>query len=159
MSTPAVQTGILSTLNLNGGTFGSPSWSAVGLVGDLKLDAKWDVAEYLIRAFRVKFKQKTALDLSITGKLLASLTNASYTTMLSAMLNDDILDVMCLNGPSSTNGVRGYRFEAQIIDASEDQGPTGVVWNDFALVPVYGGTNAPKSVLVTTGAPVFTSLA
>lgn len=159
MSTPAVQLGILSTLSINGGTFGSPTWTAVTLVGDLKVDSKWDVAEILIRAYRLKFKAKTALDVSITGKLLASLTNANYTVLLAAMLNDDIVDVMALNGPPTLNGARGYRFEAQVIDASEDQGPTGVVWNDFALVPVYGGTNAPKSVLVTTGAPVYTSLA
>lgn len=158
MSTPAVQLGILSTLSINGGTFGSPTWTAVTLVGDLKVDSKWDVAEILIRAHRMKFKAKTALDVSITGKLLASLTNANYTVLLAAMLNDDIVDVMALNGSATVNGVRGYRFECQVVDASEDQGPTGVVWNDFQLVPVYGGTNAPKSVLVTSGAAVFTSL-
>ncbi len=157
MATPKVQLGILSTLYYNSGTFGTPVWVAVGLVGDLQVPAKWDVVELPIRASRVKFKNKTMIDVGITGKLLASGTDAAVLALMAAMLNDDVIDVMALNGTSATNGAKGFRFEAQVVNATEDQGTGVVVFEDFELIPVYTA-NPPKSVIVTTGAPVFTTL-
>ena len=157
MANPTVQLGILSKLYYNTATYGSPTWAAITLIGDLTIPQKWDVAEILIRASRLKFKSKTALDVSITGKLLASLTDTGYLALMTAMLDDSVVDFLALNGPNSTNGVRGYRFDGQVIGAGEDQGPGNVVWDDLEIQPALTA-NTPKSALVASGAPVFTAI-
>jgi hypothetical protein len=157
MSIPNAMLGILAKFYLNGGTYGSPSWTAVGLIGDLKVPAKWDIQEVLTRATRLKQKVKTMLDVDITGTLKTDLTDTSYTTLYAAMLNDDIVDVMCLTGGNTTNGVRGWRFDAQVVNMSQDQGPTAVIFDEFGLIPV-PSTNLPKSVAVASGAAAFTAI-
>jgi hypothetical protein len=156
MSVPSSLLGILSDLYYNTGTHGSPTWVAISLVGDLKVAGKWDTTDLPIRASRAKFKQKTVLDFGVTGKLLSSLTDTAYLAVLAAMLGDTIIDVMALNGSNATNGAHGWRFDAQVVQFEEDQGPGAVVFDDFELIPVYSA-NAPSSVVVTTGAPVYTA--
>ena len=153
---PDVLLGILSNLYVNGGTYGSPTWAAVGLVGDMQLPAKWDVVEVPVRLSRLKLKAKTMMDCGITGKLLSSATNTLYTTLRAAMLGDDVLDVMALNGGNDQNGCRGFRFDVQVVNTSQDLGTGVVVFDDFELIPVFT-VNTPKSVLVTSGAPVLTA--
>ncbi len=157
MSTPNALLGILAKFYLNSASFGSPTWGAVSLIGDLKVPAKWDVQEVLTRASRLKLKVKTMLDVDITGTLKTDLTDANYTTLYAAMLNDDIVDVMCLTGANTATGVRGWRFEAQVVNLSQDQGPGAVIFDEFGLIPA-PTANPPKSVLVTGGAAVFSSL-
>lgn len=158
MATPTTLLGILAKLYYNtGGSYGSPTWTAIDLVGDLQVPAKWDIAEAIIRASRIKFKNKTALDIGITGKLLASLTNTAFLAVAAAMINDDVLDVMALNASNSTNGAKGYRFDCQVVNNTEDQGAGNIIWDDFELVPALTA-NTPKTVLVATGAPVFTAI-
>jgi hypothetical protein len=157
MATPTVQLGILSDLYLNNGTYNTPNTSAVLLVGDMTVPAKWDVADIPIRFSRMKLKAKTMVDVGVTGKLLASKADANYTTILNAMNADTVLNVFALNGGINTNGVRGYMFDSQVVNATEDQGPGAVVFDEFELIPTYTG-NAPNAVLVTAGAPVLTPL-
>src|SRR4051794_30816368 len=125
--------GILSKLYYNTASYATPTWSPIDLVGDLQIPAKWDVAEALVRRSRVKFKAKTALDLGITGKLLASVDDAAYLAVLAAMLDDSVMDVLALNGANTANGCKGWRFDAQVVNNTEDQGATAIVWEDFEL--------------------------
>lgn len=156
MSAPKTLLGILSNLYVNSGTYGSPTWDPVKLVGDLSIPQKWDAPEILIRQSRMKFKAKTALGVGITGKLLASYTDAQYLLILAALTTDDVLDVMTLTGADDANGATGWRFDAQVHDASQDQGAANVLWSDFELAPALT-SNTPKSVTVTGAAPVFTA--
>ncbi|HYH63269.1 MAG TPA: hypothetical protein VD866_01080 [Urbifossiella sp.] len=157
MSTPNALLGILAKVYLNGASFGSPTWTAVSLIGDLKVPAKWDINEVLTRASRLKLKVKTMLDVDITGTLKTDLTDAAYTALYAAMLSDDVVDVMCLTGANTVNGVRGWRFEAQVVNMSQDQGPGAVIFDEFGLIPT-PTANPPKSVAVASGAAVFTSI-
>lgn len=156
MGSPVSQLGILSNLYLNTGTYNSPVWAAVGLVGDCTVTAEWDEAEASSRLSRGKLSSKSMLALEIAGKLLASKTDTSYATLMSAMANDNVINVMALNGSSNSNGVRGWMFDAQIFKANEDQGLNVAVSDEFSLKPTFSG-NAPNQVLVTAGAPVMTS--
>lgn len=157
MATPKTLLGILSKLYYNTANYASPTWSPIGLVGDLQIPAKWDVSDILVRLSRVKFKNKTALDIGVTGKLLTSQTDTAFLAVAAAMVNDDVLDVLALNGANSANGCKGFRFDAQVVNTTEDQGAGNVVWDDFELVPALTA-NLPASVLVTAGAPVFATL-
>jgi len=151
------QLGVLSKLYVNTATFGTPTWSEVPLVGDCALSAEWDWAEALTRFSRMKLGAKTMLGADVKAKLRTDLTDANYTTILNALFTDGIVDIMVLNGSSSTNGVRGVRFESQVISGNEDQGTGVVVFDEVTFKPALTG-NAPQSVLVTSGAPVFTAI-
>jgi len=150
--------GIESVLYLNGGTYGSPTWGALTFINDLTVNNQWDKADANSRASRIKQAVKTLLGLSWTGTILVpGETNADYTTIIDAMNSDDILDIMVLNGPNTENGVRGYRCDVQVTNATEDQGSGAVLYDQIEFMPT-PSANPPKSVLVTSGAPVFSAL-
>ena len=96
------------------------------------------------------------LDFGVTGKLLAQASGTNYATIYGAFLTDAIVNFLVLNGGSTVNGARGFMFDSQVTNMSEDQAIGNVIYQDFELIPVYSG-NAPQSALVTTGAPVFTA--
>ena len=68
------------------------------------------------------------------------------------------LDVMVLDGTSSTNGVRGYRYDAIVTQGNQDQAIQNALYLDVNFAPNGFADNAPQSVLVTAGSPVFTTL-
>jgi len=150
--------GIESVLYLNGGTYGSPTWGALTFINDLTVNNQWDKADANSRASRIKQAVKTLLGLSWTGTILVpGETDADYTTIINAMNADTVLDIMVLNGPNTENGVRGYRCDVQVTNATEDQGGGAVLYDQIEFMPT-PSTNPPKSVLVTSGAPVFSAL-
>jgi len=152
------KTGIKCKLYLNTATYGSPTWVAIDFISDLAVNAVWDEAEGNIRGERVKSVAKTLLSLEITGKIRASDTDTNYATIIGAALSDSTLDLMVLNGADDVNGTRGYRADFVVLGASEDQSLGAVIFDDITLKPAIS-TNAVKSVLVTAGAPVFSSIA
>lgn len=154
----SAKTGIKSVLYYNTGeSYGSPTWTAISCVSDLQLGSNWNAAEGATRASRVVLNAKTQLVLELTGKVRASDTDTVYADLVSAALTDEVLDIMVLDGPKDANGTRGYRFDAHVFGASQDQGLGVVVFTDITIKPAIGD-NAPKSVLVTTGAPVFSAI-
>ena len=64
---------------------------------------------------------------------------------------------MILNGSNTTNGSRGWRYEGQVTSGTEDQGTQAVIMPDLEIKPTVTN-NVPASVVVSAGAPVFTSL-
>ena len=151
--------GIRAKIYRNTGTFGTPIWSEVKSFSDVTVNAAWDSQEVLTRATRVKQKVKTLLGLEVTAKIQASDSGDTDYTAIRASLNDDSTqDFMILNGASNTNGVTGFRFESQIHQANEGQNPGDVLFDDIALAPAVTA-NPPQTVVVSAGAPVFTTLA
>lgn len=152
--TPKTQLGVLSNLYLNTGTYATPTFAPVTLVGDCTVSAPWDEGDASSRASRVKMASKTMLGLAVNAKILASLTDAGYTTILNALASDDVVNVMVLNGAMDVNGVRGWMFDAQVFKGDEDQGTGAVVFTDVDFKPCFTG-NPPNHVLVASGAPVM----
>lgn len=144
---------------VNSGNFASPTWSEVTCIENWSVNPGWQNAEIKSRATRMILNAKTLMGLTVTGRVLASDSgDANYTAIIAALVNDDTLDVMVLNGSNTTNGVTGYRFEAQVHGGTEDQNPDVVVYDEIELRPAFTGNN-PQSVVVTSGAPVYTELA
>lgn len=158
MPTPLAKLGLKCTMSLNGGSFASPTWTEVKSVSDFALKAAWDKGEANSRETRIKLALKTMLDLGFTGKLRSANSNdASYATIYAALLTDAMLDLMILNGPASQNGVTGFRVSCQVFSANEDQGLGVVVYDEIEFAPCPNADGNYSSVLVTGGAPVFTS--
>jgi hypothetical protein len=150
--------GILAKLYHNtGASYAAPTWSSIDLISDVKIGAKWDKADASTRSSRVKIYGKPMLDIEITGKIRCDLTDAGFLAFYNGYLLDQVLDLMILNAASTVNGARGYRADFLVLGSDEDQALSVVEFEDFTMAPGLS-TNLPQSVLVTTGAPVFTPI-
>lgn len=151
--------GISAVTYLNVGNFGTPNWSAVTCISEWSLNVKWDSADASTRGSRAKQYLKTMVDLEVSGKVRSvNSGDTNYAALLAAAVNDTLVDVLVLNGDKTTNGVSGFRFAAQVFDASEDQGLGSVIFDAITLKPAPNTDGNTSSALVATGAPVFTAL-
>lgn len=158
MAVPTAKPGILAAFYLNSGNFATPTWGEITSVGNLTENAAWKQAEVETRLYAATQYVKTTIDLGVSFNLLASDSgDANYTSLISAIATRDVVDVMVLDGSSTSNGARGWRFEGQVFQANKDQGTQAVITPDFEVRPTVT-LNPPQSVLVTAGSPVFTNL-
>jgi hypothetical protein len=142
----------------NTATWGSPSWTEVSVIEGVEVESAYQTVDVILRDRRTVGKVKGAMGLTATVKMIADITDTVYLAFLAAHNAGTVLDVMILKGGSTTNGVSGYRFETQVHKASESQGANAVVMDEIELAP-YPGENKAASVLVASGAPVFSSIA
>ena len=149
--------GILAKAYRNTGTFAVPVWVEMALIRDLTQNEKWDIAEVVTRASRAKLGAPTTLDISVTGSIQAVTTDTGYLAIRTARLAGTVLDVMFLSGSTSQNGAIGWRYEAVVEDATQDQGSGSVLYDTITFRPHASSTNVIQSVVVTTGAPVLTT--
>ena len=149
--------GILAKLYRNTGSYGSPTWVSIDLISDLSIKPAWKEGDATTRSSRAELMSKTTLAIPITGKVRVDLTDAGYLAIVALFLSDTPADLLCLDGPSTTNGVTGFRADFHCSELGEEQNKDGVLFRDFKLVPGLG-TNLPKSVAVSGAAPVFTAI-
>jgi hypothetical protein len=141
------------------GNFGTPTWTELTLVRDLTLNAADDTTDAPTRASRVKAMAKTLKDIAFDASMRASDTDAGYTAVYDAYLSaSSNIDVMVLDGSSSSNGARGFRYEAIVHKAGQPQNIADAIYTDFGFAPDAFSSNNFQSVLVTAGSPVHTNL-
>jgi hypothetical protein len=159
MSDTAVsKPGPLCKAYLNTGSFGTPVWVEVKCLDSFKLNFQWDKGEIKSRASRVKRSAKSLVGINWDGSLVSGVDADNLATLLAATLDDTVLDMMILDGDKSADGVRGFRGDMILTQANEDQG-TGVANVTPEVVVEPALTDNPfQSVLVTTGAPAFTTM-
>lgn len=142
-----------------GGTFATPTWNLVDNVKDVSWALPKDSLEATRRASgALKESEPGRGDFSITGMIMVDESDSDFTAFETAWLADSLLDIMILDGPNSTNGSRGYRMEMKLHEFSEDTADDGILYRNFVLKPCIS-SNAKQSVVVSSGAPVFTTLA
>lgn len=151
--------GIGAKLYYNSATFGSPTWVPLSIVRDVTMNRKAVTADVLTRSTRAMRKVPTTFDISITGSWLADVDDTGYLVMRTAFLAGTTIDVMCLTGVSTNNGEEGWRYEALIADMTQDQGAQNVMYENFELWPHAESTQVIQTVLVASGAPVYTTFA
>jgi hypothetical protein len=148
--------GIDCTLNRNTGSFASPTWDLVDTVSDVAINGQWNRAEGSTRQSPVVMGANSQLPLSISGRIRADLTNLDWEALWDAWkVQNTLIDIMVLTGPSTTNNSVGVRFEANVVNFGQPQGLGDYVFNDLSFEPTVS-SNLPDSVEVATGAPVFT---
>jgi hypothetical protein len=159
MVVPKGLLGAEATLNLNTGTFASPTLSAVLSVSDCAMKAAWDKAEGPTRLSRGKVALKTLVDPSITCKLRSSLTgDNNYQTIITALLQPDAtLNVVILNNGATATGAWGWMYDAQVTQGGGSQNLGDVEFDDIEITPAITG-NPVQYVQVVSGAPVYTAL-
>lgn len=152
-----VKLGRDAVLYYNTASFGSPTWTAIPQVSDLSVTAEWDEAEASTRESKMKLKVKTLLGAEVAAKLKVVPSDTALGVIVAALFSDAVVDILVLNGTNATNGCYGFRFECQVHSANEDQGLGNAIFDEVKFKPC-PTVNAKQSVLVTTGAPVFTTI-
>jgi hypothetical protein len=130
------------------GDYANPTFTEINLISDLSVQPAWDKGDASSRGSRVKKSVKTMLGLSFSGKLKKKPNDAAYEAIMDALISDEVLDVMVLDGDSETDGTRGWRFDAQVFQGNEDQGLGAVICEDIEIEPT-DSDNEPKAVLVS----------
>lgn len=153
--------GVLSKFYVNTGTYDVPVWTELPLISDCNVNGSWDEGEASARLSRVKSSEPTMLGLEVTGKIRVkgAEENAAYFDMRAAYINDDIVELLVLNGSINEVNAEGYRFEAKVFAWSEDQSLGAVLYKDFSVKPCIPSELAryPKYALVVTpGTPTYT---
>lgn len=131
----------------NTNTYESPTWSEMTLISDLTVNPSWDEADASARESRIKQTVKTLMNLDINGRMKKKLGDDNYDALMDAMLSDDVLDLLILDGDRETENVRGWRADFQVFSANEDQAMGNVLFEEFTLKPSITEHN-PKAVLV-----------
>lgn len=131
------------------GSHGSPTFTEIPGVSDLSLGVTWDEGEASSKDSPVKKSVKTMLALGITGTLKKKPGNAVYEDIMDAIVSREVLDILILDGAKDEDGSRGWRFDAQIFDASEDQGKdVGAIYTSISIKPT-DSDNEPMAVYVS----------
>lgn len=148
------------TVNLRlAGSYGLPTWTELDLARDVQVSPAWDQGEAFSRQTSVKEYAKTMLELGFTLSVKCDPADAAYAAMMAAFASKTaITDMMILDGGATTNGAEGFRFDAAVFSASQDQSVGGVLYRDFEVKPSAFRENPPKSALVTNSVPVFTAI-
>lgn len=136
------------------GSYESPTWTENTLISDLSQSAAWGEAEANARESRIEQAVKAMLGLEWTGKLKKKPLDATYEAFMNAFLSDEVLDLLILDGDKDVEGNRGWRIDAQIFDASEDQSMTNALYEDIRIKPIII-THAALAVKVAAG-PLLT---
>ena len=152
----AVKKGYTAKLYRNSATFGTPTWAECENVKDVAINIPFDKLEGTARGVALKQYEPGLGDLSITGKFRTNEDDTDFVAFETAHLAKSLIDLMVLDGGSTTTGSRGYRVECKIFNFSEDQAHGNILYRDFEAAPCIT-TNAQQTVVVTAGAPVFTT--
>src|SRR5262245_35221690 len=144
----------------NGGTYGAPTWNEIKNVRDVQVGGDFDKQDASTRAGNgIKQYEPTLLDLMIAGKIKTDEGDTTgFVAIETAFLTRAALDILVLDGSTSTDGSRGYRVDMKVMKFGEDQTLEKVLFRDFELAPCVSA-NAPQKAVVTSGAPVFPPLA
>lgn len=140
---------IKANFMLNTGSFGSPTWSNVTLVGDASVPFEWTEGDGSTRGSRLEMSVKTMLKVGFQAKVRTDDTDANFQTIWNAAQNDTILNVLILDGPLTVAGPRGYWLDTQVFSNSQDQALKGVLFNEFNFKPT---PTANQQAYVTVGA-------
>jgi hypothetical protein len=127
--------GLNAKLYRNTSTYEAPSWSEVTLISDLSVNPSWDEADASARESRVKQSVKTLMALEVSGRLKKKPLDGNYEAFMDALLSDDVLDLLVLDGDKDTEGNRGWRCDFQVFSANEDQGMGNALYEEISLKP------------------------
>lgn len=152
--------GFDGTINVNSGSYGSPTWANVANVRDVQVGADMDEFDASTRAGGgVKQSEPTLLALEVSGKIRSDQNDtAGFVAFETAFLTRASMDLLVLDGGATVNGARGYRADMKVFKFGEAQGLGDVLHREFALKPCVS-VNAAYKAIVASGAPAFTTLA
>lgn len=132
------------------GAYESPGWTENQLISDFTQDVKWGESEANARESRIEQALKAMLGLNWSGKMKKKPLDPTYEAFMNAILSDDILDLLILDGAKDVEGNRGWRVDSQIFDGTEDQGLKNTLYVGIVFKPILL-LHPPLAVRVNSG--------
>lgn len=142
--------GINAKLYYNSASYGSPTWVEVSLLSDCQLNFTWDEGAADDRSDPAHRMVKTQFSLEVTGSLKKKISNTAVDYLLDLAISRAAGDFLVLDGPRTTVGSRGFRFDGQVFAASEDQALGNVIYAALTVKPT-DSDNLVKAVKVGAG--------
>ncbi|MFO0880736.1 MAG: hypothetical protein U0840_25670 [Gemmataceae bacterium] len=119
---PTVRLGRNASLNRNTGTYGSPTWSAIGNVRDLRRSGETVEADVGIRASGAwEATQPVGLNATIEFDCIFDPADADIAALRSAWLNRTLVDMAVMDRPITEVGAAGIRGYWAVTQFDEDQ--------------------------------------
>ena len=148
--------GIDAFFGRNTGIWGTPVWSEIEIVADLTPGGGWEAAEIRTRESRVVLGAKVMIDIGFAARVRCDDADAGYTALMAAWrsLTAD-MDLLVLDGPTTTVGSFGFRGHFQVVSGGQPQPVNDILYREFEFRPYPHATERPQYAEVTTG-PVLT---
>lgn len=140
----------------SGGNYATPTWTEVSIINDLTQNSAANEAEANSRASYVNRMVITGFDLNWTGTMQSD-ASATWTAIYEAMLENSTLDMLFLDGGSTTNNTTGFRVDCVVTDTTVDQGRGNRLYNSVKFSPTESD-NPVKAVLVTNNALTYATV-
>lgn len=155
----AVKPGIKGGLYRNTGTYGSPTWTEVGLVREATVSMPWDMSEAGARQTNSKLYGKTRVDPGITFDLRADDADTAYIAIFAAAVSQSTqLDLMALDGKITVEGAMGVRGKWIINQTGQAQPIDANIYTPFEAKPAWSSDGYPTSVIMgAASTPAFTA--
>lgn len=99
---------------LNTATYESPVWAPLLMLRDVTTTMEKGMAEMTARISAWKGKKGTLKDMTISLVFLEDTTDVLLGAILDGYLENTLIDVMLLNGPSNESGAEGPRIVAEV---------------------------------------------
>lgn len=135
-------------------------WTEIPRISDIEETAGWNTAPAGDRGQGVDAFAKTTATLQYTGQVRVDDTDPGYLALRAAYLvRSGKINLMILNGAKTSNGATGFKGYFHVTNFAMPQGMQVLDYVNFSLMVAPVGTATPlKSVLVTSGAPVFSTV-
>jgi hypothetical protein len=139
------------------GSYGSPTWTEIDNIADCTLNFTWDEGAADDRSDAAHRMVKTQFSLDVTGTVKKKIDYAPYEYLADLVISRAVGDFLVLDGPRTTEGHRGFRFDAQLFSATEDQGlAVGAIVGAIVLKPTDSPDDNPVKAAKVGSGPALT---
>ena len=128
----------------------SPTWSEVTNVRDVTRSLEAALADASIRGSDFRLQVPTLKDFSVDFQMVYDPDDTHYDAMEDAYFENEGQEFVILDGPISTVGSKGIRFQGYISNFSVNEALEDVGLTDVSIVPGYFPNNLPRRVHVTS---------
>jgi hypothetical protein len=149
--------GIKAKLYYNSASYGSPTWVEVDNIADCTLNFVWDEGAADDRSDAAHRMVKTQFSLDVTGTVKKKIDYAPYEYLADLAISRGVGDFLALDGPRTSLGSRGFRFDSQLFSATEDQGlAVGAIVSAIVLKPTDSPDDNPVKDAKVGAGPALT---
>ena len=122
----------------NTGTYGSPTWTAIGIVGDVKADMTFEEADSSVRnGAGFKWSDPTLLGISIDLDIKCVPVDTGYLALRAAALARTAVDVMFSTKGNADSGELTLRADFKFFKFGQDEALNGIIVNPCTIKPCY----------------------
>lgn len=140
--------GMNAKLYRNTGSYGSPTWTEVSDVKDLKIGLESAEADQSIRGGGGWEAVAAALKkASVEFGMLYDTADTNWTAFQAAWLNSTAIEIACMDGPIATVGTQGFRMTVAVLKFDQTENLADAIHNEVTCKPTRAD-NPPSSMTI-----------